>query len=300
MSTFKDTLKTIKRGPIITLLVCVVVFCMTFLDYNNPVYTLIFGYGEVSSGNIISNIIYLLQFFLKPELHAKVIIALIGAILILSVASGFLLSIYFNTINNSLNETKRLKNEVIFAIKKYFFKLFLMSLAVFFIFILFIIITAVSFVPALSITSIAAMGRNDIIIPMIFIDLLTVYAVFFAFMFIRAYSFYWFPASINYNINPFKIAKQVVNFNFWEIVGRFMTFDVIFAFYNIVLLILRLYNEWPLSTRNGVILFIINGILNSIFMLNFATWVFASFKKFKQQEIIRLKRRQVLRQSKYR
>lgn len=298
MNTFRNTLKIIKRGPMVTLLMCVVVFFITFLDYNNPVYTLIFGYGEINSGNIISNIIYLLQFLLKPELQFKVAVTLIGAILLLSLVSGLLLSVYLNAVNNSLNDTRRFKNEFIFAIKKYFFKLFYMSVIITLIFIAFIIVTLISVIPALSITSVVTMGRNDIIIPMIFINLLTVYAVFFAFMFIRAYSFYWFPASINYNINPFKIAKRVVNDNFWEIVGKFIVFDIIFALFNTVLLSLRLINEWPLSTQNGVILFVINGIFNSVFALNFVTWIFASFKKFKQREIIRLKRRQVLRYSK--
>ncbi|NJD03112.1 MAG: hypothetical protein FIA99_11090 [Ruminiclostridium sp.] len=259
MNILKITIQAAKKRPLIVILPAVLVLIFIAINSYNPVLPVISGISSVTGGSFFDGVISALQLIMDPAIIPGIAIFLAGAVILVSLLVGVIFSGYFHIIRNTLEETEKTKNDFIAGIKKYFLTIFIISLKAAFLAGLITGIMIIATVPAIIITRVAASTRPEFMPAAIFIDILTAGVLFFGFMFSRIYLLYWYPAAIKNIEKPFIYAKGLVDRHFWQIVLRFVIFDIAFALILYIVLItastaLKLFFGWIFTTALATVM----------------------------------------------
>lgn len=290
MGAFKNAASVIQKRPFIILLFGIVTLFYYIIDYYNPIFSILFGFGAATGGDVFTGVIGFLQLlvniFSDFGVLLKVLIAFICFVGIIALFIGFFFSGYFNIINNALEDKPKLKGEFTFGVRKYFAKVSLISFRALLISFLFIVFMSVATVPAIIATKSAIAGKTGFFIAAVFIDLLTLGVLFFGFMFFRIYIFFWYPASLGYENGGFRLGKRIADNCFWKVIGKFLAFDIVFFLFQFILgyLSSSLSKGTVGITAGSTAVWILNWLFKTVFFATFITYIFSAFKMHSEGE----------------
>lgn len=273
MGILANTIKSIVKRPFIIVFIAILVLLGAGLNEINPLMPILKGLNSLTNESFFENIVSYLQLILDPELIPMIASITLIFCILASLLTGLLLSGLFNIVNKTILGKKSTKGDYKEGLKKYFKRIFPITLVSLVLTILFVLFMLVVLVPGIVVTIASITGKQELIIPALFVDILTIFVVFFGVMFFKAYIFFWFPAALNHEKKYFKAGKKIVDMNFWSIAIRLLAFDIVFIGFKYLNIYIR---EIPLF-------FIINWAFNTIFFTLLITYIFAVYKAYNKQ-----------------
>lgn len=267
MNVLSTAIKAAFRRPVIIILPAAVMLVLTCLNSYNPLMPLILGLSSTIGGSFFDGLISALQLLVDPDFLPSILLFTGGAVLLVSLLAGVILSGYFHIIGTTLEGNRKAEGDFIYGIKKYFSRIFLITLKSSLITFFISCFMLVSTVPAVIITRAAATGKPELLIAAILVDILTAGALFFSCMFLRVYLFFWYPSSFKNTKNPFKYAKRIVDGHFWQIVSRFILFDIVFIVFQYLVVI----------SASIILKLLLGWVFTTIFFTVFVVYIFYSY-----------------------
>ncbi len=238
------------------------------IDNFNPLTNIFLKWSTLSGGDIFQSIVIMLQIVLKVVMNVQGIILLAAFLVAVSICIGIIFSGYFGMVNNALEGKPKERGEFTSGIKRFFFRIFLMSFAFLFLTVVFAVFILVASVPAMVITNAALSGSPELLITAVVIDFITLSVVFLGFMFFRTYMSFWYPAAMTYGAKAFIMGKRTADGYFWGLVSRFIAFDIIFILFQLIIM----------GISGTIAALIIKWIFYTAFFSVLITYVFAAFK----------------------
>lgn len=239
----------------------------------------------------INVIQFLVNTMLVPQTAAKVILALVIAVVSIALIFGLLLSGYFNILNNTVQgKDKKEGSEFIAGVKKYFLRMISLNLWTLCTLILFIIYIFIASIPAAIFIDSAFNGSINIFAG-ILLFIITIFVLFFSYAFVRQYLVFWYPSAMVYDKNHFIMAKKISDINFWQLLSKFIIFDIVALIFEAIYIIANfsLANAQIVSDVTNNVLLIINIIFKTIYIALQVCFVFSSFnqcnKKYRNKAI---------------
>jgi hypothetical protein len=269
MNIIRISGRIIFRNPMILLISVVLMFFVSAFNVFIPLVPLIKGISGVTEDGLFESVVALLQFVLDPEvLPAFIVLCLIFCI-ILSLIISLVLSGYLYITDGALNGKEKERRKFSKGIRLNFNKFFLITLRAFIIMVIYVIFLLIACIPAIVVTKAAFMGNTDLLIPTLFIDLITIVTVFFCLMFYKSYILYWYPGVLKNIKKPFKIGRILANNSFWQIVSGLIVFDAV----SIICLIAITMISSPL------IKFLLGWILGTIILITFVVFILKGYNE---------------------
>lgn len=270
MKIFAKTLKTIIVRPFILVFIAVLALLITAINKVNPIMPILRGLNSITNGSFFENIVSYLQLILDPEIIPMIAAVALVFCLIVSLMSGFLLSGLLNIVNKTTFDKEKSKGDFRVGIKKYFWRIFFITFKSLVLTILFMLFMLVVSVPGIVVTIASITGKPELIIPALFVDLLTVFVMFFGLMFFKTYILLWYPAALNNERKYFSAGKKVVDRKFWSIAIRLLIFDIVFIIYEYIAIYIREFS----------VFFIISWIFNTIFFTLLLIYIFTIYRAY--------------------
>ncbi|HHW49775.1 MAG TPA: hypothetical protein GXX14_14320 [Clostridiaceae bacterium] len=270
MEILGRTINAILKRPFILLFFAVITMIVTGINRFNPIIPILRGLDLITEGSFIESIVSYLQVLFDPSI-IPVFAGFVAAFCIVtSLLAGLFLSGCFNVVNNAVANNKKKKGEYITGLRKYFGRIFLITLRSLIIAVLLIVFMLVASVPAIVITNASITSRPELIIPAVFVDILTILVILFGFMFFRAYIFFWYPAALNNEKKYFAYSRKIVDRHFWSIAAIILIFDLVFVLF----VYLCTYISEP------VIYFFVNWIFYTLFFTLLITYIFSAYRVY--------------------
>lgn len=267
MNILKLTVQSASKRPVIFILPAVLALVLSAINCYNPVLPVLLGISGATGGSIFDGVISALQLITDPALIPAVAIFLACAVVILTLLAGVILSGYFHIVRNTLAGNEKSKGDFGAGMGKYLLKVSTITLRAVLFMVLISGVIIVATVPAIIITRAASTTRPELMLAAVFVDFLTAAIVFFGLMFTRIYLFYWYPAAFNDVQKPFRYAKSLVDGHFWQIVLRFLVFDVVFVVFAYLIII----------TTSTILKLLLGWIFAAVFLTVLSVYVFHSF-----------------------
>ena len=275
MDTINIVLNSIKimlKKPAMFLYMAVMVSMFILIDYMYRFSVIISLVKSLKLGDIVS----MLQVLIQPSIFTKVLLVIIVFIVVMSMILSVFFSGLFSKLLNAVYNKKSVKENFVKSIKKYYLKTLWTFIRSGLILILSILALLIAAVPAI-IVSIAAYNSGGIYIFLAtIIDVISAAILFLVFYFIKMYLVFWFPSMLNYK-KSLKIARMVVNKNFWKIIYNFIATDVV-IFFGITITIISL------AERDKLIISIPMTLIGSavliVSIVFFFSYVFTAFKYY--------------------
>ena len=290
VGTYGGALGSVLRRPFIIIFLGVVTLAFCIINYYNPVFTLMFGLQGLKGGNLLDGMMSFIQlpvgFVSDAGTAVKALAAVIFILAVFSIIAGIALSGFFHILNTALEGKKELKGGFMHGIGKYFFKTVLINFRAGFFGILFILFMMVASVPAIITTKTLTAGRTELLLPVIFLDILTAVVLFFSFMAFRIYMFFWYPSAFNTEKSAFITGKRTADKHFWRITGSMVLFDLVLAAFQILIMYLQNIASVHKTgiTPLPAVLFMANWIFKTAYFTFFMTYIFHAFKKYYLQK----------------
>lgn len=229
-----------------------------------------------ASDSIFNTIIYVYTAVFNLLSTADVIIkVVIGLVVVFVLGSGItslVFSGYYNTVYHSLDKKKRVKNSFLLGMQKYFLKVWGINILLSAVTTVIVILTVLATVPAIVYLNAGISGNTQYLLIGIVFAALTIFVLFFTFMYFLIYITMWFPAIFANEKRPVKASKELVNANFWKIFARY--FIVVFAY------IALLAVCWLISSVSGIGLIgiVLSWIVNTLFFGFITVYIFAIYR----------------------
>lgn len=268
MQIIRTTMEVVARRPSVLLFIGIFMFLCSVIDSLNPVLPILMGLTSVTGGTIFESMVSALQIVLTPSLVPVIILLCVGLVLILSVIAGVLFSGVFYMIGKTLDGGLKSKGEFAFGFRKYFIRIFFVTLRIGLAAEVLAVFFAIACVPAIVITRAALTDKPELLAAAILVDILTAGVLFFGLMFSRSYLFYWYPAAFRFAKRTFAAGKRFVDRNFWAITARFFLFDVVFAAFAYLIITMKL----------PVLKFFVTWGFGTFFSLIYLVFIFQSFR----------------------
>jgi len=289
---FKNAFSIILKRPYVIFVFAVTVGTLWLVT--KPFLSLLLGLSALGQESGLSGLVSLLQLLLNlltdTRLLLYTVLALAVILLAASAFTGLILSGCFNSIKHVLEESQEIRGDFIDGVRKYFFRIFLVSIKSFSLTFFLMLSVSVICVPALVVSKAAFSGRNELLAMAVFLDVITAGVVYIGFMFFRIYIFFWYPAAISHEKKPFAMAKQAADKGFWKVAGGILTFDMALTVFQIFMIKLG-YKSAVISSISPVndvsaymsqayytFLLVMNGIFLTFFLVLLAGYIFAAFR----------------------
>ncbi len=267
MNILKLSVQTALKRPVIIIVPAVLALVFSILNSYNPLIPVILGLSSATGGSFFDGIISALQLVLDPAIIPSIAIFLAAALILGSLLAGLIFSGYFHIVRNTLEGIEKVKGDFTEGIKRYFLRIFLITLRAAFFAGLVLGIMSIATVPAIIISRAAATTKPELMLAAVFVDVLTAGVLFFAYMFSKVYLLYWVPAAVKTDKKPFTYAKQLVDEHFWRVVARFIVFDLVFAVFLFLVIVLS----------SALLKMLLSWIFITVFAIVLVIYVFNSF-----------------------
>lgn len=287
MGAYRNAVGVMFKRPFILVFFGLLMLIYSVINLFNPFFTLLVGLSAYSGGNALEGIIPFLQLMLNPAILLKGLPFVLGLLIILALFIGVVFSGYFYVIRNAVGGIQKSGEEYRTGLKKYFMRVSSMSFRVLLFGLVFILFGLVASVPAIVVNGGLRAGKVEFFVASVILDVLTIGVLFFGFMFFRIYAFFWYPAALNGEKRAFGMGKRLADAHFWEVVRRFIVFDIVFAVFQT----LYVSAGYLLSggqagvSLSGVALFVVNWLFNTFFFASMITYVFSAFKLYKEERV---------------
>ena len=283
MSKMAETVKPLIIRPYVLFIFGLLTLIYCFIEYTF-VFPVILGISYLKSGNILENGMHIIQFVLSFIFQTQYLIYAVGALVILALLGGIVLSGCLYPLNKALERKGKVKGEFLTGIKKYFLRMMLILMRTMLYSIIFVLFMMIVTVPSMVITNSFAAGKNELMTAAIAFDIVTVIVLFFGFLFFRIYMMFWYPAAINTTRKFFAIGKLAADTYFWEVASKLILFDIVFAAFQFLLIYLN--SVMPVQSNVGfirvLILLFVNWIFKTLFLIGLIIFVFSKFILFKK------------------
>ncbi|GAE90008.1 hypothetical protein JCM21531_3586 [Acetivibrio straminisolvens JCM 21531] len=262
----------------------VVAFLYCFIEYN-LIFPVILGISFIGGGNFLDNTIHIIQLILGLFSNVRYILYGIGAIVVMALLCGLILSGCLYKMNNFLSNRKKMKGEFLKGIQKHFLRVSVISFEVILFSVLFAIFMLIVSVPAIAVTRSFLGGKTELLALTILFDVITLMVLFFGFMFFRIYMAFWYPAVFNFKDSFFSIGKYAADTYFWKIVVMFLKFDIAFILFEFLMIYLN--SVLPVSGAvvflRVLLLLFVNWAVKTLLFIVITMAVFSAFLKFKKK-----------------
>ncbi|HEX2927257.1 MAG TPA: hypothetical protein VHP38_13530 [Ruminiclostridium sp.] len=295
MGTVKSAVHLLTKRPSVLVLAVLLSTVSCVIEYF--FITLFYGFTMFKTGSPFDDYVNIIQFVINtiavPETAVKIILALVIAVVAASLILGLLFSGYFNILHNTVEgNEKKIGNEFIHGVKKYFLKMISINLWTMCSVILFLIYFVIATIPAAIVIDNSIRGTMPPLAG-VALSIITVLVLFFSYAFFRQYIIFWYPSAIVYDKNHFRMAKKISDSRFWELLPKFLAFDIVLVLFDVIYIIANftLANTQIVSGTVTNILVIVNIVFKTIFIAIFVCFVFSAFKKcddtFKRDKAVR-------------
>lgn len=264
----RDILKIITGRPLIILVPMFTMLVVTVLNSYNPILPFLTGLSKTTGSSVFESLVSMLQLLLEPALLKPFFISALAGIVLFSLFAGLFFSGWFHIIAAAVTGREKQHKEYTEGIKKYFLRVFRISLIIISVFVLLSCFLLVAVVPVIVITRAALTTRPELFLAALFTGLLTLCVLFFSLMFARIYLFYWIPAAIFGIKKPFIYAKRLMDRHFMYITLKFIVFDIVF-----------LVCQYMIFVSCIVLQLLLGWLFNSLFFAIYTLFIFYSFAK---------------------
>lgn len=282
MGVFQDTVRILFRRPFIIVFFAIVTLAFCILDYFLS--SLVIGVTAFGAGDVFESAVSFLHlgFNLLTDwsLLARTLLIILGAVFGLALVTGFAFSGCMNIVNNALDKKPKFQGEFFFGIRKYFARVVVVNFVVILAAGAVTLFLLTAAVPAMVVTRAVGSGNSGLLPAAVFLDFITLGVLFFSFMYFRVYTLFWYPALLNSPRRAFSMGKRVVDSRFWAVVGRFLTFDLVFILFEL----LFIYANYIMAQRESgsllttIAVFTVNWAFKSVFFSLFTGYVFSAYK----------------------
>lgn len=283
MDIIKKTFNMMLKRPLTIILFGSIFLVYALVSYYNPIISLLLHFSINGDGSILGTIISSLRlafnFIFNPKIMPVEFLCLAGALALISSLLGFLLSGYFNIVNNEIEGGTKPSRDFMESVRKYFLKVTAANFAVLSLGILFVIFMTVAAVPSLVITKTWIDGKSGIGVTAVFVSIITLAVIFFGSIFFRTILLFWYPAIYNYEKKAFTMGKRIAEYGFWKITLAYLIFDIIFIITESLFIFLSyiLIYEGSGMMFLSILVFVIKWAFNTLFFANFVTYNFSVF-----------------------
>ena len=229
MDVIKATARAAVKQPSILVTAGILMLAAAVINVFVPAMAIITGIVSISGANVFDSLLSILQMLLDPGIVPTLLIALAVLSLLAAIAAGLLLPGYISAVDSGLSSGAGKRGLFADGIKRNFFRFFLMTLKTALLTVLAVVFLIISAIPAIVVTRAALTVKPDLMIAALFIDFVTIGAVFFSTAFIKAYIYMWYIAASKGESRPFKAGKAVVDREFWNLAFGLAGFDIVFA-----------------------------------------------------------------------
>lgn len=268
---FGYTIGTVLKRPFVLVYFGLIAFAYAVLDMYFPVFEILFRLGTFNGSDIFSSVIYFLQLSLKLLMTPKGIMLFIGLLLGASILSGALFSGYFYMVGNTIERKQKAKKEIIGGLRRYFKRISVITFFVLLFSIVFIVVCLIASVPAFVVTKAAFGDKQELMVPALLVDFVTIMALFFGIMFFRIYISFWYPAAISCGKKVILTAKRRADACFWTALKSFMLFDLIFVVFQVMFVNADKY------MGKDIVLFVGKWIFNTFFYSFLIIYIFSLY-----------------------
>jgi len=273
----------LNRHPATIIYMAFAALAIVIVDYYNPMTGLVVSLSEFRTDNVFDSIIYLLQFILSPAILFKLLIYTPVILVSLVIVFTLVFTGYFYLISKHINDEKGGKKEYFTGLRKYFLKIFSISLISISAFVVFTFFAFMCSIPAIIVNRSFFEGRSELLYPMLFMNLITLFSLFFSFTFLRAYICFWYPSAFNNKSKPLIKAKHTVDERFWRIMGTLILFDLIFIIVKSSLVYAE-YFVFKADTYAIIMLLVIEWLFYTWYFSFLTVYVFTAFARYRQYD----------------
>lgn len=295
MGTFNNAVRLLTKRPSVLVLTVLLSTVISIIEYF--FITVFYSFTMFKTGSPFDDYVNIIQFVINtvsvPETAVKVIIALVVVVVAVALILGLLLSGYFSILYNAVEgKEKKIGNEFIQGVKKYFLRMISLNLWTMCSIIIFVIYVVIATIPAAIVLDNSISGTMNPLAG-IALSIITAIILFFSYAFFRQYISFWYPSAIVYEKNHFKMAKKISDSSFWALLSKFVAFDIVLVLFDILYIFANftLANSQIVSGVASTILIIVNIVFKTIFIAILVCFVFSSFKKcndsFRRKKAIR-------------
>ena len=190
----------------------------------------------------------------------------------------------FNSLNRYLEGKDIVKGDFRSGVKKYFFRMFFITMRVMVYTVLFVVFLLVVSVPSLVVTNAYITGKEELLTATVTFDLITIGVLFFGRLFFRIYMMFWFPSAVNLVGKFFAIGKHVSDTCFWFVALNLILFDM--AFLSLQYILIYMNSIMPFAGFYGIlrilVLFFFNWIIKTCLITMLGIYVFSRFLLYKR------------------
>jgi len=262
----------------------IIMFAVGLVNYYNPVYTFIFGFGALdfqgTLNSIVSFLSLLTALFNSPLAVLKAFLIVVAILAVVSLTVSIGLAGIFNVINNEVEGKPKVKGQFYIGLKNYYFRTVFITFRVLFFSVFFLLFLMVSSIPAIILTQAWISNKPGLFALTLLVDIITLLVLFFCMLFFAIYMLFWFPASLNCDKKPFVVGKRTADAGFREIAGKFLLIGIVFMVCQYILLFLD--GKIPVGGAGAsvfsVLLFLTGWAVNAAFSSFLTTYVFLVFK----------------------
>jgi hypothetical protein len=229
MNIFETTAFAVMKRPFIIIMIGILMLLAAVANAFVPVIAMVMGIINMTGGGIFEGILSILQMLTQPGVILTFLEILAVFALVAAIAAGLLLPGYLLMVSDSVVKGNRKRGLFLFGLKKFFFKVFLITIKVVLSAAVLAIFLMVAGVPAIVVTKAALTTRPNLMIAAVFVDIVTVGILFMSLSFFKAYVFMWVLAAVNGLAKPFKAGKSIADKSFWKLAPGMLAFDVILA-----------------------------------------------------------------------
>lgn len=291
METFKNAVRILAKRPSILILTIILSSILCIVE--NLFITLFYGITMFKTGSPFDDYINIIQFVidtvLVPQTAVKIITALTVLVVAVALLVALLLSGYFHILSNAVEgKNKKSGSEFFSGVRKYFLRMVSLNLWTLCGAILFGIYALIASVPAAIFIDNAFSGAVNIFAG-ILLFVVTLAVLFFSFAFFRQYIAFWYPSAFLYDKHHFKIAKKISDNNFWNLLSKFIIFDILIVLFEALYVVANfsMANAQVISNTTSTILLIVNIIFKTIYIALLVCFVFYSFKKYNDKNPVK-------------
>ncbi|HEX2946210.1 MAG TPA: hypothetical protein VHT96_09690 [Clostridia bacterium] len=229
MDMIRDAIQAVVKRPFILVLVSAVMLAAAVFNVFIPVMAMVVGIIKMTGGGFFDSILSIIQVLIDPSSLVTLLISLAVLALLLSAAAGLLLPGYILIVNDGLNKGRKMEGLFSAGIKNSFLKFFIITLKTTLVTAVFAVFLLISAVPAIIVSKAAFSTKPDLMLPAVFIDIVTVCIFFLCLSFFRIYVSMWYAAAAFNEEKPFKTGKAAGDRRFWSTAMGFLGFDVVFS-----------------------------------------------------------------------
>jgi len=274
MKILKSSIGLISKRPYLFIYISVITLIFCIIEYFNPINGIISGMTQLKGNGIIESYFVIIQLILNPSYYPMMIIYLFIALLCCSAIVSLFMTGYLFSLSSAVDAKKHVHGEFFHGFKKYFFRIFFLTLAGLILSVIFVVAAVIALLPAMMLTKSAIEGTFNVPAFAVILDIISLFAIFFAAMFFEIYMLFMFPSVFSGEKKPYGYGKKIADRAFFRMIIPMTVFSLAIAVFQI---------EIPFM-GDSILKIIVNWAFKSLFISILAGFIFVSYNNYRIEE----------------